>query len=450
MSLRNHVVWRDGLFLKPHHFQQQQRYTEYLIRARVEGIDAYQTGLSKVEISPENLLHGKVVIDSARGVFPDGSVLDIPGETKPPAALDVSGRNIVDQRVYLALPLRLNGVPEIEDSDQPQSNVRMSAVLQEVRDNASAETEPFDINVAQYRLRLMLEEEDRSSYTCLPVARIREKRSDGSLVLDDRFLPTASALEATPQLKKTLEDFVGLLQQRARQIAERLGTPGQRGVSDVSDFLMLQTINRLWPEFRHLATVQGVHLRDLYMVLARAAGELATFTHEKRMPEMWPPYHHEEPAICFEPVVTSLRQSLTAIFEANAVALPLNKQKYGVYTTPVHDRSLLKTAIFVIAVKASVQLEKLSLEFPAQTKVSSIEKIRELIHVQLPGVVLQRLPAPPRQLPYHAGYTYFQLDENSPGWKYIEDASGFAFHVTGNFPDLEMQFWAIRNERAIT
>ncbi|WP_310620614.1 type VI secretion system baseplate subunit TssK [Flexibacterium corallicola] len=448
MSLRNHVVWRDGLFLKPHHFQQQQRYLEHLVRTRIETIDPYQTGLSRLEINLENLLHGKVMLNHASGTFPDGTVFDVPGETPPPDALDVADRNVVNERVYLALPLRSNGIPEINDPLSASDATRMRFISQEVRDIAGADTEAFHIDVAQHKVKLLLEHEDRSSYTCLPIARIREKRSDGTVVLDEDFLPMATTLEAMPRLQRQLDDFVGLLKQRARQIADRLGAPGQGGVSEVTDFLMLQTVNRLWPEFRHFATIKGVHPKELYRVFAGAAGELATFTHEQRMPAAWPAFHQEEPQVCFEPVIGSLRQSLTAIFEASAIALPLTRQKYGVITSPLNDRSLLDTAVFIVAVKASVPLDKLARDFPSQTKVSSIERIRELIQLHLPGVVLQRLSSPPRHLPYHAGYTYFQLDSNSAGWKYVRDASGFAFHIAGDFPDLDMQFWAIRNERA--
>ncbi|MES0871395.1 type VI secretion system baseplate subunit TssK [Pseudovibrio sp. SCP19] len=447
MSLRNHVIWRDGLFLKPHHFQQQQRYLEHLIRSRSEAIDPYQHGVSRLEINKESLLHGKLLVDYVLGIFPDGTTIDVPGESMAPAPLDVSGENVVGQTVYLALPLRSNGVPEVEDPLNPQDATRMRAFSQDVRNNTSSDTEPFMVDVAQYRLRLMLEREDRSAFTCLPLTRIRNKNSDGSVVLDEEFLPMASTIDAQPRLRKTLDDLVGLLRQRATHISTRMGTPGQRGVSDVSDFLMLQTINRLWPEFRHTSSLKGVHPRELYKIFSGAAGELATFTNEQRMPTSWPAYHHEEPQVCFDPVISSLRQSLSTIFEANAIALPLNKQKYGIITSPLNDRSLLNSAIFVVAVKASMELEELAKSFPAQTKVSSIERIRELIHLHLPGVVLQRLPSPPRQLPYHAGFSYFQLDANSAGWQYIENASGFAFHIAGEFADLQLQFWAIRNER---
>jgi type VI secretion system protein ImpJ len=447
MSLRNHVIWKDGLFIKPHHFQQQQRYLENLVRGRSDSVDAYQSGFAKIEVNKENLLHGKITLDSAVGIMSDGSFVDIPGQAPPPPALDVSSENVVNQQVFLALPMRFNGIPEIDDPHMPQEAARMTVFQQEVRDIASADTDPFFVDVAQYRFRLMLESEDRSSYTCLPIIKIREKRSDGSLVLDDEFLPVASALEALPRLQKVLDDFVGLLQQRSRQISARLGATGQSGVSDVSDFLMLQAVNRLWPAFRHLASIKNVHPRDLYGRFVESAGELTTFTHHQRMPEAWPAYNHDDLQVCFEPVIRSLRQSLTAIIDANAIALPLERHKYGILTSPVADRSLLTSAIFVVAVKAAVPLEKLAKDFPAQTKVSSIERIRDLINLHLPGVVIQQLPTAPRQLPYHAGFTYFQLDANSAGWDHIKDASGFAFHIAGNFPELDIQFWAIRNER---
>ncbi|WP_413769318.1 type VI secretion system baseplate subunit TssK, partial [Vibrio vulnificus] len=74
-----------------------------------------------------------------------------------------------------------------------------------------------------------------------------------------------------------------------------------------------------------------------------------------------------------------------------------------------------------------------------------VEKIRELISLQLPGIPLTPLPVAPRQLPYHAGYTYYQLDKTSAAWEMLIHSSGFAFHVAAAFEDLDLQFWAIRS-----
>ena len=54
------------------------------------------------------------------------------------------------------------------------------------------------------------------------------------------------------------------------------------------------------------------------------------------------------------------------------------------------------------------------------------------------------LPVAPRQIPYHAGYTYFELEKHSEFWKELQHSGGFALHVGGDFPGLELEFWAIR------
>ncbi|AGA74367.1 type VI secretion protein [Pseudomonas putida HB3267] len=63
-----------------------------------------------------------------------------------------------------------------------------------------------------------------------------------------------------------------------------------------------------------------------------------------------------------------------------------------------------------------------------------------------PGIPLVPLPVAPRDLPFHAGFTYFELDRRSPAWAGMEASSGFGIHVAGEFPGLELQFWAIRSE----
>jgi type VI secretion system protein ImpJ len=50
----------------------------------------------------------------------------------------------------------------------------------------------------------------------------------------------------------------------------------------------------------------------------------------------------------------------------------------------------------------------------------------------------------PRQIPFHAGYVYFELDPASEYWTGLKNSGGFALHVGGDFPGLKMEFWAIR------
>ncbi|SEP26690.1 type VI secretion system protein ImpJ [Methylobacterium sp. UNC300MFChir4.1] len=444
MSLRNAVMWSDGLFIKPQHLQQQQRYHDYVARRRGDALSAYQMGFEQIELNTETLLHGKIDIVRASGILPDRTVFEIPGETPAPGALDLSAVTVVNEIVYLAAPLVVSGLPEIPTGETTMRGARYRIAGQDATDVSSDDAEPYSIEVTQLNMRLMLGREDRSSFAYLPVCRVQEKQSDGSVRLDPSFMPTSYGLEAIPQLTRVLDDFTGLLHQRALQIAGRLGSLSQNGVAEIAEFLLLQTINRWQPVFRHLSTIKRVHPERLYEVFASSAGELATFTHEQRLPEAWPPYNHEMPEHCFDPLIRSLRRSLTTMLEPNAIVLDLHRHKFGVLTAPLTDPDMIRTCAFVLAVRAAIPLDRLAKTFPSQVKVSSIEKIRELVQSHLPGVVLQPMPTAPRQLPYHAGYTYFMLDNNSVGWKDLLKSSGFAFHIAGDFPDLEMQFWAIR------
>ncbi len=55
MSSRNRVVWNEGLFVKPQHFQQQQRYLEYLIDERVKSANPYLYGVTEIVLNLEYL-----------------------------------------------------------------------------------------------------------------------------------------------------------------------------------------------------------------------------------------------------------------------------------------------------------------------------------------------------------------------------------------------------------
>src|SRR3984893_2595687 len=50
MSWYTKVAWTEGLFLRPHHFQQNDRYHEHLLESRVRFATPYPWGFSYLEI----------------------------------------------------------------------------------------------------------------------------------------------------------------------------------------------------------------------------------------------------------------------------------------------------------------------------------------------------------------------------------------------------------------
>ncbi|MBD3658226.1 type VI secretion system baseplate subunit TssK [Marinobacter sp.] len=444
MAMTNRVVWSDGLFIKPQHFQQQQRYLEHQINERALAVSDYLFGFSDLELNAEYLSFGRIGLVRAAGLFPDGTRFNLPLEDVMPEPLEVTDASVANQVVYLALPLGSDSLTEVEWPDMPVAG-RFRAQAADIRDLHSIDGDAHTIDVAKVAPRLMLEQDDRSAYASLAIGRILEKRPDGSLVMDPNCLPAMLSVRAAPRLQRFVGEMAGLMRERARNIAERVGSPGQGGVADVSDFLLLQLLNRTHPRFQHLARLRQLHPERLFEALLELCGELVTFTDESRLPREPVPYDHDLPEGCFTPLMQVLRQSLSTVLEPRAVAIQLQQRQYGLTVAPLQDNQLIGAAEFILAVKADMPLDDLRKQFLQQCKVASVEKIRDLISLQLPGIPLSALPLAPRQLPYHAGFVYFRLDDQSQAWQMLDNASGFAFHVAGNFPGLEMQFWAIRS-----
>ena len=108
------------------------------------------------------------------------------------------------------------------------------------------------------------------------------------------------------------------------------------------------------------------------------------------------------------------------------------------------DKSLLNKCRFVLAVNASIQPETLRQMLPATIKIGSVEKIKDLVAYHLPGVKVNALATAPRELPYYAGFSYFELDKTSELWADLYQSSGIALHLAGEFPELQIEFWAIK------
>ena len=135
---------------------------------------------------------------------------------------------------------------------------------------------------------------------------------------------------------------------------------------------------------------------------------------------------------------------LSAAIDSNAIQIDLIDRKHGVRTAVITDLALVRSASFVLAVNARVPAEQLRQHFPAQTKIGPVDRIKDLVNLQLPGITLRPLPVAPRQLPFHAGYYYFELDRNGELWSQLEHNGSMAMHIAGEFPGLELEFWAIR------
>ena len=255
MSWTNRVVWQEGMFLRTQHFQQQDRWTEQLVRGRVQALRPHPWGLVEYALDRDLLGTGRFALASASGVFEDGTPFSLPGETDhpPPLELPESARNVL---VYLALPIRQAGAVEVADS---ATEGRYAARPFEAYDTHSASPQPAELHVGRLRMRYLLETDERTGYLSIGLARVTEVTADRRIILDERWMPPSLVCSAAAPLAGLIAELSGMLNQRGEALAARMTAPGQAGVAQVADFLLLQSINGWQNVLAHWADAANLH-----------------------------------------------------------------------------------------------------------------------------------------------------------------------------------------------
>src|SRR5579884_3971735 len=115
MSWYSKVAWTEGLFLRPHHLQQNDRYFERLIETRVRHITPYPWGFSHLEIDRDLAQQSKFALRRAAGILPDGTPFDIPADSPPPTPIDVPD-SAAGQIAWLSMPVAAPNTREVDEN----------------------------------------------------------------------------------------------------------------------------------------------------------------------------------------------------------------------------------------------------------------------------------------------------------------------------------------------
>jgi len=439
MTSNDRVVWSEGMFLRPQHFQQNDRFLISLINSSCQGLQCYRWGFQSLEIDQELLKVGKLALTKCKGILADGLpftiddkqlVLDIPEGTQ-------------NTTVYLCLPISRSDTREYSDA-KDEKHIRNSIGIRNVRDNAAEASDPIELQVGEPRFQLSIDTDDLDAFQTLAVAQVIQVGSDRNILLSEDFIPPSLDCNAQPLLKGYITELEGMLHQRAESLAGQVSGAG-RSSTEISDFLLLQAINRTEPLIRHLASIPDLHPEELFQCIIQVAGELATFTTKERRPLELDEYKHDALKETFDQVMNGLRQSLSAVLEQAATQIDISvANQYGIRTAVVGNKEMLKKALFVLAVQADVPDDALRNGLPGQMKIGAVDKIAQLINKSLPGIAITAMPAAPRQIPFNAGTTYFQIDTSAAPWQDVKKSGNLAFHVAGKYPGLDMTFWAVR------
>jgi type VI secretion system protein ImpJ len=432
MSGSSRVLWSEGLFLRPQHFQQQDRATEALVRGALQASALQPWGFAALALDPAKLEAGRLAVATARGIFPDGTPFAIPETMDAPEPIAI-GREAPAGPVLLALPLETPGGASFDPSHAAPSGARYRGTIERVRDAVHGGADPEEIELARPAALLLPPGKETGGYTALPVAEVAGLRADGGIALREDFLPPALATAAVPFYGQLLQEVVTGLD----RIAEAHGRMVLGGAGrSVENLLVLELANTARPRLVHMLAQDLYHPGELFLELAGLAGRMATYGSGSRRLTELPPYDHLAPAPAFAALTDTLRSLILSLryVEPKSRALPVMKHATNIWKVRIDNPDLLGSSRIVVRVGSELSDDALRKIFVHQVTVGSANDFDALWKSRLPGIPLKPLHSQPREIPYDGDRLCLELDQKSEHWSSLHEAPGFVIGVSGVLP----------------
>ncbi len=442
MKFLSRVVWSEGMYLGPQHFQAQSRYFEDSIRFAVTSLWGRPYGLLGCGLDHEALRNGTVALVHARGIFPDGMPFLMPEcdalpTPRPVADLFPPTRDRIT--VSLAIPERkaqgLNTVlTGVNDRGRFLAETRM------LRDETTGADER-PVQLGRKNVRILLDTEPDDGLVALPVARIMRDGA-GHIVFDPDFIAPSLQISASERVMLLLGRLIDILEQKSSSIAGAPAARGEFSPRDIANFWLQHAVNSALAPLRHLWISKRGHPEELFVELSRLAGALCTFTLDSH-PRTLPLYDHEHLTEGFDALDRHIREHLEIMVPTNCISIPLEKMSDYTFEGEITDTRCLGRSAWYLGVRANLGEAEVINRTLHLVKVCSAKFVSELVKRAIAGLTLTHQPVPPPAISAKVEMQYFSINRSGPFWDHIVQTRRIGIYIPGDLPDPEAELLVV-------
>ena len=443
MKYLSRVVWSEGMYLGPHHFQVQNRYFEDSIRFSTANLWFEPWGLVGLKLDTEALQNGTVNLVHARGILPDSMPFHMPESDSLPQPRQVEGhfpRSGDGVVVSLGVPARKSDGLNCVLPGSKTDGVRFTVQPETLHDETNGRDEK-PVNLGLKNIRIVFGTEDVAGLTLLPVARVIREVS-GKYAYDPNFIAPVLKIAASERLMSLLGRLVEILEQKSDVYAQRKTSWIEVATREISNFWLVHTINSAMAPLRHLYLTKRGHPDELYQEMLRLGGALCTFALDSH-PRSLPLYDHNNLTECFSDLDYHIRRHLEIIIPTQYIEIPLTKRAEYFYEAEITDQRALNKTRWIFGVKSEIGEAPVISNTPRLVKLCSKEFVPRLVQQALPGMTLTHLPVAPAQIPAKVDYSYFSVTLAGPCWEHLVKTRKLGLYVPGELPKPEMELLVI-------
>ncbi|MBU8900701.1 type VI secretion system baseplate subunit TssK [Corallococcus sp. H22C18031201] len=432
------VVWSEGMFMSPHHLQQQDLYHELLLEMRLAALEPYPWGVVGMEVDMEALRAGTFQLARFVGVLPDGlPVAFESGDAEAPPARPADGYFPPAQRtleVYLGVPRERSGVESYGAGDKIGGSPRYTPSARPISD-LTASTSIAQVSFGQRNVRLLFGTESRDDFDTIKVAELTRDKS-GTLVLVDAYIPPCLRVDASPFIMNEVRTLLRLMVSKQRQLSSRRRHRDASALeftpSDVTLFLELNALNGAIPLLQHTLDAGNLRPRDLYLSLSQCAGQLCTFS-SVADPSTLPAFQFTNLRTTFEDLFRRIADLMRSVALEQCLTVGMEAGSDGMFRGKLEDERLERCGQFILSVRSELSEKLVAEQLPKLSKVASWDDIRNLVRAAAPGVPLAVTYRPPPEVPVQPGVVYFSLSLQDTYWKNVMRDRNLALYLPHPF-----------------
>lgn len=443
------VIWKEGLFLQPQHFQQLERFLTNSIQTRLASYLPYHFGFTQYTLDYDAVPNGTFTLVNAQGIMPDGTTFDIPKQDTAPPTRPFEDHFTLDQQsldVFFSLPLMTENKINVNESLENKSGMRYMnkniSVIDEAFGQQSKEIEVGDLNFS-----IIFGDESRNDYASMQIARIT-RTSSNTFCIDNSYIPPLLSINASQKIRDTIKSLLELLHAKSTALSQgrryKEGGFAEFGASEQTAFRLLHTINTYTPLLNQYHLNPNIHPYELFSLLIQFTGALCSFSSVVSI-KMLPSYEHTGLNSVFSIYDKLMRKILSADISAGCVTLPIEQIGPAHFLCKITDESLLTVGKFYFSVSADISDKELIVGTLSRIKMSSRDKLELLIPTSMPGLPLIHSARPPKELSTKPGFIYFKLDQKGSFWEGIKTSGTIAFYFPHHYRNIKMEMLALKS-----
>jgi type VI secretion system protein ImpJ len=443
------VLWGEGLFLRPQHFQRQDAYHEWRLAETARALHPFAWGLRRLRVDTDALATGTLRVPELQLVMPDGELFDAPADDELPDDVSLSSvaAGVSELVFHAALPpMRAHAANFSGAGKEAREGVRYVQHNQEANDWFTS-AEAAEVAVLRRRLRLLPHSEPREHLVSMPLLRLR-RSATGAFELDAGFIPPALSIVAVPALQTMLRRLLDTLQAKVDALYGHHREPSKHVIEfrsgDIASFWLLHTASSAFAALSHLHHHPGLHPERLYERLLELAGALMTFSKRYALSNL-KPYSHDAPEGPFHELDGMLRELLETVISTRYFAIALDLVKPSFHHGRLDSQKITPATQLILGVQAAVPATELVEMIPLRLKVGAPDDVDRLVLSAMAGVRLSHLPQVPPAIPVRPGTHYFQLEPRGPLYERMLQAQTISLYAPSGIPEFSPELLALND-----